>query len=65
MYEWKLIQGLSNAMIIVEMENGHVIKAHICIKMRMNYIKILVRDKVRVEMSHKDLNKGRITYRYK
>jgi translation initiation factor IF-1 len=49
----------------VSLENGHNILAHISGKMRMNFIKILVGDKVTVELSPYDLSKGRITYRYK
>jgi translation initiation factor IF-1 len=60
-----IIEALSNAMFRVELENEHVIIAHISGKMRMNYIKILPGDKVKVEMSPYDLTKGRITYRYK
>ncbi|MBI2269515.1 MAG: translation initiation factor IF-1 [Bacteroidetes bacterium] len=60
-----IIEALSNAMFRVELENGHVITAHISGKMRMNYIKILPGDKVRIEMSPYDLTKGRIAYRYK
>ncbi len=60
-----IAEALSNAMFRVELENGHEIIAHISGKMRMNYIKILPGDKVRVEMSTYDLTKGRITYRYK
>jgi translation initiation factor IF-1 len=60
-----IIEALSNAMFRVELENEHVITAHISGKMRMNYIKILPGDKVKVEMSPYDLTKGRITYRYK
>ena len=60
-----VIEALSNAMFRVELENGHVITAHISGKMRMYYIKILPGDKVKVEMSPYDLTKGRITYRYK
>jgi translation initiation factor IF-1 len=52
-------------MFSVELENGHVIIAHISGKMRMHYIKILPGDKVQVEMSPYDLTKGRITYRHK
>ena len=58
-------EALSNAMFRVELENGHEIIAHISGKMRMNYIKILPGDKVKVELSPYDLTKGRITYRYK
>ncbi|MBM3171304.1 MAG: translation initiation factor IF-1 [Bacteroidia bacterium] len=60
-----IIEALSNAMFRVELENGHVIISHISGKMRMNYIRILPGDKVRVQMSPYDLSKGRITYRYK
>ena len=60
-----IIEALSNAMFRVELENGHELIAHISGKMRMNYIKILPGDKVKVEMSPYDLTKGRITYRYK
>ena len=58
-------ESLGNAMFRVELENGHVITAHISGKMRMHYIKLLPGDKVRVEMSPYDLTKGRITFRYK
>jgi translation initiation factor IF-1 len=58
-------ESLPNAMFRVELENGHVITAHIAGKMRMNYIRILPGDKVKLEMSPYDLTKGRITYRYK
>jgi translation initiation factor IF-1 len=60
-----VIESLGNAMFKVELENGHVIIAHISGKMRMHYIKILPGDKVKLEMSPYDLTKGRITYRYK
>jgi translation initiation factor IF-1 len=56
---------LPNAMFRVKLDNGHEILAVISGKMRMNYIKILVGDKVTIEMSPYDLSKGRITYRYK
>jgi translation initiation factor IF-1 len=59
-----VIESLGNAMFRVELENGHVITAHISGKMRMHYIKILPGDKVRIEMSPYDLTKGRITFRY-
>lgn len=58
-------ESLGNAMFRVELENGHIITAHISGKMRMHYIKILPGDKVKIEMSVYDLSKGRITYRYK
>lgn len=60
-----IIEALSNAMFRVELENGHIIIAHISGKMRMNYIKILPGDKIKAEMSPYDLTKGRIIYRYK
>jgi translation initiation factor IF-1 len=60
-----IVEALGNAMFKVELENGHVITAHISGKMRMHYIKILPGDKVKVEMSPYDLTKGRITFRYK
>jgi translation initiation factor IF-1 len=59
-----VIESLGNAMFRVELENGHVITAHISGKMRMHYIKILPGDRVRIEMSPYDLTKGRITFRY-
>ncbi|MES2131814.1 MAG: translation initiation factor IF-1 [Bacteroidota bacterium] len=60
-----IVESLSNAMFRVELENGHIVIAHISGKMRMHYIKILTGDKVKLEMSPYDLTKGRITYRYK
>ena len=60
-----IVEALSNAMFRVELENGHQITAHISGKMRMNYIHILLGDKVRVEISPYDLTKGRISFRYK
>lgn len=58
-------ESLGNAMFRVELENGHIITAHISGKMRMHYIKILPGDKVKLEMSPYDLTKGRIIFRYK
>lgn len=60
-----IVEALSNAMFRVELENGHQVVAHISGKMRMNYIKILPGDRVKLEMSPYDLSKGRIVYRYK
>jgi translation initiation factor IF-1 len=60
-----IIEALSNAMFRVELENKHEVVAHISGKMRMNYIKILPGDKVKLEMSPYDLSKARIVYRYK
>ena len=63
--EGTVVEAMPNAMFKVELENGHVIIAHISGKMRMNYIKILPGDRVKVEMSPYDLTKGRISFRYK
>ena len=60
-----IVETLPNAMFKVSLENGHTILAHISGKMWMNFIKILVGDKLTVELSPYDLSKGRITYRYK
>jgi len=60
-----ILEALSNAMFRVELENGHIVTAHISGKMRMNYIKILPGDRVKLEMSPYDLSKGRIKFRYK
>ena len=62
--EGVIVETLPNAMFKVELENGHVIIVHISGKMRMNYIKILPGDRVKVEMSPYDLTKGRISFRY-
>ena len=63
--EGKVIETLPNAMFKVELDNGHVVLAHISGKMRMHFIKILPGDKVTLELSPYDLTRGRITYRYK
>ena len=60
-----IIEALSNAMFRVELDNGHVLTAHISGKMRMHYIKILPGDQVKVDMTPYDLSKGRISYRSK
>jgi len=60
-----ITETLPNAMFRVKLDNSHEVLAVISGKMRMHYIKILVGDKVTVEMSPYDLSKGRITYRYK
>ncbi|MCQ2362023.1 MAG: translation initiation factor IF-1 [Acidaminococcaceae bacterium] len=60
-----ILEALPNAMFKVELENKHVILAHISGKIRMNFIKILPGDKVTVELTPYDLNRGRITYRFK
>ena len=61
--EGEVIDTLPNTTFKVELENGHVVIAHISGKMRKNYIRILTGDKVRVELTPYDLSKGRITYR--
>ncbi len=63
--EGKIIETLPNAMFKVELENGHVVLAHVSGKMRMNFIRILPGDKVKLELSPYDLNRGRITFRIK
>jgi translation initiation factor IF-1 len=63
--EGKIIDTLPNAMFKVELENGHVVLAHVSGKIRMHFIRILPGDKVTVELSPYDLTRGRITYRYK
>ena len=60
-----VVEALPNATFQVELENGHKILAHISGKLRMNYIRILPGDKVKVEMSPYDLTKGRFTWRSK
>ena len=60
-----VLETLPNAMFKVELENKHVLLAHISGKMRMHFIKILPGDRVTVEISPYDLTRGRITYRYK
>ena len=61
--EGTVVEPLPNAMFRVELENGHVVTAHISGKMRKNYIKILTGDSVQVELTPYDLSKGRITFR--
>jgi len=61
--EGTVVDTLPNTMFRVELENGHVITAHISGKMRKHYIRILTGDKVTVELTPYDLSKGRITYR--
>ena len=63
--EGVVVESMPNAMFKVRLENGHEILAHISGKLRMNFIRILVDDKVTVEMSPYDLTKGRITWRTK
>lgn len=63
--EGVVVEPLPNAMFRVELENGHKVLAHISGKMRMNYIRILPGDRVKVELSPYDLTRGRITFRIK
>jgi len=63
--EGTVVESLPNAMFRVELENGHIVLAHISGKMRMHFIKILAGDKVTIELSPYDLSRGRIVYRYK
>ena len=63
--EGKVIDTMPNAMLTVELENGHQILATVSGKIRKNYIRILAGDRVTVEMSPYDLTRGRITYRFK
>ena len=63
--EGKVLEALPNAMFQVELENGHVVLAHLSGKIRMNFIRILPGDKVTIELTPYDLSRGRITYRFK
>jgi len=63
--EGKIVEALPNAQFRVELENGHIVLAHISGKIRMHFIRILPGDKVKVELSPYDLSRGRITYREK
>jgi translation initiation factor IF-1 len=61
--EGKIIEALPNAMFKVQLENEHVVLAHVSGKMRMNFIRIIPGDKVKLELSPYDLSRGRITFR--
>lgn len=63
--EGTIVDTLPNTTFRVELENGHIITAHISGKMRKNYIRIVTGDKVKVEITPYDLTKGRISYRFK
>lgn len=63
--EGKVLESLPNAMFQVELENGHVVLAHVSGKIRKNFIRILPGDKVTIELTPYDLTRGRITYRFK
>jgi len=64
-FEGVVVEPLPNAMFRVELQNGHKVLAHVSGKIRMNFIRILAGDRVTVELSPYDLNRGRIIYRYK
>ncbi|MCB0197823.1 MAG: translation initiation factor IF-1 [Anaerolineae bacterium] len=61
----KIVEALPNTSFTVELENGHTVLAYLSGKMRKFYIRVLLGDKVRVELSPYDLDRGRIIYRYK
>jgi translation initiation factor IF-1 len=63
--EGKVIESLPNAMFRVELDNGHIVLAHVSGKMRMHFIRILPGDRVKLELSPYDLSRGRITFRVK
>jgi translation initiation factor IF-1 len=63
--EGVVTETLPNAMFRVKLQNGHIVLAHVSGKMRMNFIRILPGDRVKLEMSPYDLTRGRVTYRYK
>jgi translation initiation factor IF-1 len=61
----RVVEALPNAMFRVQLDNGHEVLAHLAGKMRKNYIRVLLGDRVTVELSPYDLTRGRITYRAK
>ena len=63
--EGRVVECLPDATFRVEMENGHIILAHLSGRMRQHYIRVLLGDWVKAELSPYDLNRGRITFRYK
>ena len=63
--EGVVVEALPNAMFKVKLENDHIVLAHVSGKMRMNVIRILPGDRVTLELTPYDLNRGRITYRFK
>lgn len=63
--EGKVIELLPNAMFKVELDNGHEVLAHISGKMRMRFVRVLLGDRVKIELSPYDLSRGRIVWRYK
>ena len=63
--EGVVVEALPNVMFKVKLENEHIVLAHVSGKMRMNFIRILPGDRVTMELTPYDLNRGRITYRFK
>lgn len=63
--EGVVVEALPNAMFKVKLENDHIVLSHVSGKMRMNFIRILPGDRVTLELTPYDLNRGRITYRFK
>lgn len=63
--EGKVIEPLPNAIFRVELDNGHIVLAHVSGKLKLNFIRILTGDRVKLEISPYDLSRGRITYRLK
>jgi len=63
--EGTVVEPLPNAMFRVKLDNGHVILAHVCGRMRMHFVRILPGDRVKVELTPYDPDRGRITWRYK
>jgi translation initiation factor IF-1 len=63
--EGEVVEALPNTMFKVQLDSGHEVLAHISGKMRMHYIRILPGDRVTVELSPYDLNRGRVTYRFR
>lgn len=63
--EGTVVEALPNAMFRIQLDNGHLVLGHVSGKMRKHYIRILIGDRVKVELSPYDLSRGRITYRQK
>ena len=61
--EGTVVEALPNTTFKVELDNGHTLLAHLAGRMRRNYIRVLLGDRVRVELTPYDMNRGRITYR--
>lgn len=63
--EGTVVEPLPNAMFRVKLDNGHIVLAHVCGRMRMHFVRILTGDRVKLELTPYDPNRGRITWRYK